>query len=92
MSNFFGRHFKGDHIIWIIYFFLSLVSIVAVFSASSDAVSGSGKAAGLIFKHIAFMGLGFVTLLGVYSAPMKLVKFLSFILLFFCVLRRKSVV
>lgn len=85
MSNFFGRHFKGDHIIWIIYFFLSLVSIVAVFSASSDAVSGSGKAAGLIFKHIAFMGLGFVTLLGVYSAPMKLVKFLSFILLFFCI-------
>lgn len=85
MNEFFRRHFKGDPIIWVLYFILCFVSIVAVFSASSDTISGSGKATGLILKHIAFMAFGFGSLLVIYSLPMKLIKFFSFILLFFCI-------
>lgn len=85
MNEFFRRHLKGDPIIWMLYLILCFVSIVAVFSASSDAISGSGKATGLILKHIAFMAFGFGSLLVIYSLPMKLIKFFSFILLFFCI-------
>ena len=63
MNNFFRRYFKGDPIIWTIYLLLCVVSIVAVFSASSDAISGSGRAAGQILRHVAFIAVGFGTLL-----------------------------
>ena len=35
MNNKLGNIFKGDKVIWMIFFFLCLVSIVEVFSASS---------------------------------------------------------
>ena len=85
MNNFFRRYFKGDPIIWTIYLLLCVVSIVAVFSASSDAISGSGRAAGQILRHVAFIAVGFGTLLAVYSLPLRSIKFFSFILLFFCI-------
>lgn len=85
MNEFLKRYFKGDSIIWVIYLFLCIVSIMAVFSGSSDYVGGSGRATSYIMRHISYMFLGFVSLLAVYSLPLKSIKFFSFILLFFSI-------
>ena len=82
MNNFFRRYFKGDPIIWTIYLLLCVVSIVAVFSASSDAIGGSGRAAGQILRHVAFIAVGFGTLLAVYSLPLRIFLFHTAIFLY----------
>lgn len=85
MNEFLKRYFKGDRIIWVIYLLLCFVSIMAVFSGSSDAISGSGRAMGYISRHLGYMFVGFVALLVTYSLPLKSIKFFSFIMLSFSI-------
>ena len=78
MNNDIRSRLKGDKVIWIIYFLLTTISVVAVFSASSQLVVGSGKVLSIMLKHIMLIGMGFVILLIVYAMKLKWVKLLSF--------------
>ena len=53
-----GNLFKGDKVIWIVFFFLCLVSVVEVFSASSQLAYKSGSYLSPILKHIGLLLLG----------------------------------
>lgn len=53
-----GNLFKGDKVIWIVFFFLCLVSVVEVFSASSQLAYKSGSYLSPILKHISLLLLG----------------------------------
>jgi cell division protein FtsW len=54
-----GTHFKGDKVIWMVTFFLSITSLLAVYSAiSSLAYKHNSGSMGYLFKQFAMLGLG----------------------------------
>ena len=50
--------FKGDKVIWMVFFFLCLISVVEVFSASSGLTYKSGSYLAPIVKHILILMVG----------------------------------
>ena len=71
MNNKLGNIFKGDKVIWMIFFFLCLVSIVEVFSASSFLPFRGGSYWGPLIKHSFFILVGLCTTLCVLNIPCK---------------------
>ncbi|MCF0185340.1 MAG: FtsW/RodA/SpoVE family cell cycle protein, partial [Bacteroidaceae bacterium] len=72
---------KGDKVIWTIYFFLSLISIVEVYSAVSTLSFKSGDHWGPIIGHIINMLIGFVLLWGVHLIPCRWFKILPVLMI-----------
>ena len=55
--------FKGDRVIWMIFFFLCVISIVEVFSASSGLTYKSNDYITPIAKHMGTMVAGILLML-----------------------------
>ena len=55
-----GNIFKGDKVIWMVFFFLCMISIVEVFSASSNLTYKSQNYMGPIVYHTATILAGLV--------------------------------
>ncbi|MCD8310017.1 MAG: FtsW/RodA/SpoVE family cell cycle protein, partial [Prevotellaceae bacterium] len=68
--------FKGDKVIWIIFLFLCLISLVEVFSASSTLIYKSGDHWGPITQHSVFLIVGAVIVVICHNIPYK--RFLLF--------------
>lgn len=73
--------FKGDKVIWIIYFFLSLISIIEVFSATSTLSYKSGDHWGPIINHGIYIFIGALVVWGVHLIPCKWFKVLPVLML-----------
>ncbi|MCM1078609.1 MAG: FtsW/RodA/SpoVE family cell cycle protein [Bacteroidales bacterium] len=73
--------FKGDKVIWMIFFILCLVSIVEVFSASSFLTYKGGSYWFPVLKHTFFILLGIGAMLCVLNVPCKYFKIVTFPLL-----------
>ena len=73
--------FKGDKVIWIIFLFLCLISIVEVFSAASTLTYKSGDHWGPITHHSIFMMVGAFIVVLVHNIPCKFFRVLPFFLL-----------
>lgn len=73
--------FKGDRVIWIIFLFLCLISIIEVFSAGSSLTYKSGDHWAPIRQHSVFLIVGFVIVVLVHNIPSKWFKALPFFLL-----------
>ena len=69
--DFVGKLFKGDRVIWIIFLFLCLISIVEVYSASSTLTYKSGNHWGPITQHIIILTVGVVIVLLVHNINYK---------------------
>ena len=69
-----GNIFKGDKVVWMIFFILCLVSIVEVFSASSFLTYKSGSYLGPLMRHITFIGLGTIAMLSIVYVPCRYFK------------------
>lgn len=63
--------FKGDKVIWIIFLFLCLISIVEVFSAASTLTYKSGDHWGPITQHSVILMIGVVIVVFVHNIPYK---------------------
>ena len=63
--------FKGDKVIWIIFLFLCLISIVEVFSAASTLTYKSGDHWGPITQHSVILMVGAVIVVLVHNIPCK---------------------
>ena len=50
--------FKGDKVIWMIFFFLCIISVVEVFSASSGLTYKSGSYFSPLIKHLGILLMG----------------------------------
>ena len=81
MNNKLGNIFKGDKVIWMIFFFLCLVSIVEVFSASSFLTFRGGSYWGPLIKHTSFILFGLGAMICVLNIPCKYFKIVTFPLL-----------
>lgn len=65
--DFAGRLFKGDKVIWIIFMFLCLISLIEVFSAASTLTYKSGDHWGPITQHSVFLMVGTVIVLIIHN-------------------------
>ncbi|WP_276878403.1 FtsW/RodA/SpoVE family cell cycle protein [Bacteroides heparinolyticus] len=63
--------FKGDKVIWIIFLFLCLISIIEVFSAASTLTYKSGDHWGPITQHSILLMVGAVIVVLVHNIPYK---------------------
>lgn len=58
MEKKFGNIFKGDKVIWMVFFFLCIISIVEVYSASSQLTYKGGSYLAPVIKHIGILLMG----------------------------------
>ncbi len=73
--GFFQRDiFKGDRVIWMIFFFLCVISVLEVFSAASTLTYKSNNIWKPILQHIFFLGIGTLMVLFVHNIPCRYFK------------------
>lgn len=73
--------FKGDKVIWMVFFFLCLISVIEVFSASSELTYKGGSYLGPMIKHIGILCLGIFFMLVTLNIKCKYFKIATPILL-----------
>ena len=77
-----GNIFKGDKVIWMIFFFLCMISIVEVYSASSSLSFKGGNYWSPIVKHAGILLVGTFMMVVVLNVKCKYFKLATPILLF----------
>lgn len=78
-----GYIFKGDKGIWMVFFFLCMISIVEVFSASSTLTYKGGSYMAPVLKHAGMLLMGFVCAVITLNIPCKYFKLATPFLLIF---------
>lgn len=58
MNKTFGNIFKGDKVIWMVFFFLCIISIIEVYSASSQLTYKGVNYVAPVLKHISILLMG----------------------------------
>lgn len=82
VQDFFGgKLFKGDKGVWMIYFFLCMISLVEVYSASSRLTFEGGHHWGPMISQAGFLFVGLLIILVVHRIPCKWFMLFPFILL-----------
>ena len=75
--------FKGDAVIWSVFFFLCIISIIEVFSASSHLSFKTGNYLGPVLKHCALLAVGVVVMICTMNIKCRYFKLITpFALLF----------
>ena len=83
MNKKIGNIFKGDKVVWMIFFFLCMVSLVEVFSASSGLTYKSQNYIGPIIYHAGTIFIGVVVAIITLNIPCRYFKLMTpFLLLF----------
>ena len=80
-----GNLFKGDKVVWMIFFFLCIISVIEVFSASSQLSYEKGSYFMPIFKHILLLVLGIFCIIITLNIKCKYFKIATPFLLIFSV-------
>ena len=71
----------GDRVIWVVYFFLCIISLVEVFSAGSSLAYKSGSFWSPLIKQAGFLAAGTVLVVIIHNVPCRMFKALPLILL-----------
>ena len=77
MNKKIGNIFKGDKVIWMVFFFLCMISIVEVFSASSNLTYKSQNYMGPIVFHTVTIILGAVVAVITLNIPCRYFKLMT---------------
>ncbi len=77
MNKKIGNIFKGDKVIWMVFFFLCMISIVEVFSASSGLTYKSRNYIGPIIYHAGTIGFGAIVALVTLNVPCRYFKLMT---------------
>lgn len=81
MNQKFNNIFKGDKVIWMVFFFLCIISVVEVFSASSGLTYKGGNYLAPIFKHCFILAVGFFCMVVTLNIKCKYFKIATPILI-----------
>lgn len=68
------RLFQGDLVIWAIYFWLCMISLIEVYSAGSSLSYKSGDFMAPLFKQAIFLGIGTAVVWVIHSIPCRFFK------------------
>jgi cell division protein FtsW len=77
MNKQIGNIFKGDKVIWMVFFFLCMISIVEVFSASSGLTYKSHNYIGPIIYHTGMIAFGAVVAVITLNIPCRYFKLMT---------------
>ena len=77
MNKKIGNIFKGDKVIWMVFFFLCMISIVEVFSASSNLTYKSQNYVGPIAFHTITIIVGAVVAVFTLNIPCRYFKLMT---------------
>lgn len=77
--------FKGDAVIWSVFFFLCLISIIEVFSASSNLSFKTGNYLGPVLKHCALLAVGVVVMVCTMNIKCRYFKIVTPVALLFSI-------
>ena len=72
-----GNLFKGDKVVWMVFFFLCMISIVEVFSASSNLTYKSQNYMGPIVYHTATIVAGALVAVVTLNIPCRYFKLMT---------------
>ncbi len=81
-----GNIFKGDKVIWMIFFFLCIVSLIEVFSSSSTLTYNKASYWGPIFKHGGILFAGLICVVIVQNIDCKYFKIATIFLILLSVI------
>ena len=84
-NNTLGNIFKGDKVVWMIFFFLCIISIVEVFSASSSLTYKGGNYWSPIIKHISILLVGIFCMIITLNIECKYFKITTLFLIIFSI-------
>ena len=73
--------FKGDKVVWMIYFFLCMISLVEIYSASSSLTYSHGNHLEPMIRQAGFLFIGLIIILIVHRIPCKYFKLFPIFLL-----------
>lgn len=74
MNKKIGNIFKGDKVIWMVFFFLCIISVVEVFSASSSLSYKGGNYWGPVIKHAGLLFVGWFFMMVVANVSCRFFK------------------
>ena len=77
MNKKIGNIFKGDKVIWMVFFFLCMISIVEVFSASSNLTYKSQNYIGPIIYHAGTIFFGVLVAVITLNIPCRYFKLMT---------------
>lgn len=69
--------FKGDKVIWMVFFFLCVISVIEVFSASSELTYMGGNYMAPILRHIGLLILGIASMVVTLNIQCKYFKIIT---------------
>ncbi len=81
MNKKIGRIFKGDKVVWMVFFFLCMISVVEVFSASSHLTYKSHNYIGPIVYHSGMIIVGLVVAVVTLNIPCRYFKLMTLFLM-----------
>jgi len=77
MNKKIGNIFKGDKVIWMVFFFLCMISIIEVFSASSNLTYKTQNYMGPITYHAIMILIGAVVAVVTLNVPCRYFKLMT---------------
>jgi cell division protein FtsW len=88
MNKFLSKHILGDKVIWGIVVFLSIISMLAVYSSIGDLAFryADGNTTVYLRKHITFILIGFVFMYLIHKVPYSIFFSLSQIIIILAIL------
>ena len=81
MNKKIGNLFKGDKVIWMVFLFLCVISVVEVFSASSTLSYKSQNYMGPLFYHVGMIIFGLFVAIVTLNIPCRYFKLMTPLLL-----------
>lgn len=75
--------FKGDKVVWMVFFFLCIISVIEVYSASSQLTYKAGSYAAPILKHFGLLIVGVIFTVVTVNIPCRYFRILPLPLLVF---------
>jgi cell division protein FtsW len=76
-----GNIFKGDKVVWMIFFFLCIISLIEVFSSSSSLTYDKASYFGPFIKHSSLLAVGLIVMVVIQNIDCKYFKVATIFLL-----------
>jgi len=82
MHTLLKKYLKGDATLWIVFFFLCVVSVIEMYSASSTLAYKASSHLGPVLRHIGFLTGGVIIAFLVHLIPYRFIRIFSYLGLF----------
>ena len=79
METFLKKYLKGDATLWIVFFFLCVLSVIEMYSASSTLAYKASSHTIPVLRHIGFLTLGVLIAFFVHLIPYRYIRISSYL-------------